>query len=251
MSALLTANPTIFVMIPWLSPYNNRFPSPHEALDEPDGLLAAGGDLSIERLISAYRHGIFPWFSDEDPILWWSPNPRCVLKPRDIHISRSMRKAIRKQHYCITFDQAFSEVIELCSSSRDRVGNTWITDEMKHAYTALHQQGIAHSLEVWRDGTLVGGLYGLAIGKLFFGESMFSLEVNTSKVAYIALAKQLGHWRYALIDCQVQNDHLNSLGASEISRAEFLEYIKLNIDEDPGHEWQFELSNEQLIQTDD
>lgn len=251
MSTLLTANPTVFVMIPWLSPNNNGFPSPHEALDEPDGLLAAGGDLSIERLISAYRHGIFPWFSDEDPILWWSPNPRCVLKPRDIHISRSMRKAIRKQHYCITFDKAFGEVIELCSSSRDRVGNTWITDEMKHAYTALHQQGIAHSLEVWREGTLVGGLYGLAIGKLFFGESMFSLEANTSKVAYIALAKQLEHWQYALIDCQVQNDHLNSLGASEISRAEFLEYIKLNVDEDPGHEWQFELSNEQLIQTDD
>ena len=224
-------------MIPWLSGASLLFPDPNSALSEPDGLLAAGGDLSPERLIAAYRAGIFPWFSDEDPILWWSPNPRCVLRPEEIHISRSMKKHLRKAAVQIKVDTAFTKVIQQCATSRSDRQGTWITDEMMAAYKELHRRGIAHSIEVWQADQLVGGLYGLSIGKLFFGESMFSLQPNMSKVAFIFLASYLKEHGFPLIDCQVHNDHLVSLGAKNISRKEFLHYIDQYIDQEPGDIW--------------
>jgi len=229
-------------MIPWLSPTHLDFPPVDDALQEPNGLLAAGGDLSAQRLVNAYRHGIFPWFSEDEPILWWSPNPRCVLKPSDIYISKSMKKHIKKYAWNVTFDHAFNSVIEHCSALREESG-TWITDEIITAYQSLHQQGVAHSVEVWSEhGELIGGLYGLAMGKLFFGESMFSLRPNASKVAFIKLARQLNTWGYPLIDCQVHNPHLESLGAIGISRDEFLLYINSYIDSEPEHQWIFDHS---------
>lgn len=230
-------------MIPWLHPNKLDFPSPETALDEPDGLLAAGGDLSPERLREAYRQGIFPWFSDEDPILWWSPNPRCIVIPAQVHISRSMRKHIKKGNYTVTFDKAFDKVISLCANSRKMSTGTWISAEMQAAYMSLHRQGTAHSVEVWENNQLIGGLYGLAIGKLFFGESMFSLKVNASKIAFIALCQQLNKWGYPLIDCQVHNSHLKSLGATNIPRNEFIHYIRDYIDSETSHEWSFDNSN--------
>ncbi len=230
----------ILLMIPWLHPTHLCFPDTATALDEPDGLLAAGGDLSPRRLIEAYRRGIFPWFSADDPILWWSPNPRCVLFPDQIHISRSMRKHINKSHFNVTFDAAFEEVIRACASTREASTGTWISKEMQQAYIELHQQGHAHSVEVWEDEKLIGGLYGLGIGKLFFGESMFSLRKNASKVAFIALCQQLERWKYSLIDCQVHNNHLESLGATNIPRDEFIDYIRHNIDSKTSHDWHFD-----------
>ena len=236
-------------MIPWLHPYDTAFPHPSSALDEPNGLLAAGGDLSAQRLISAYRQGIFPWFSEEDPILWWSPNPRCVLFPEDIHISRSMRKWMRRSSLTFTFDQAFHRVIASCASLRQETTGTWISPEIESAYIELHKQGIAHSVEVWDEDTLVGGLYGLAMGKLFFGESMFSTQENTSKVAFMALAKQLSLWGYPLIDCQVHNPHLASLGATDIPRTQFLDYIDRYADQTNEHPWAFEFDLASLTQS--
>lgn len=227
-------------MIPWLHPTHVYFPDTSTALDEPDGLLAAGGDLSSRRLLEAYRRGIFPWFSADDPILWWSPNPRCVLFPDQIHISRSMRKHINKSSFSVTFDTAFEEVIRACASTRETSTGTWISEEMQQAYIELHQQGHAHSVEVREGQTLIGGLYGLGIGKLFFGESMFSLQKNASKVAFIALCKQLERWEYSLIDCQVHNNHLESLGATNIPRDEFIDYIRHNIDSKTSHDWHFD-----------
>lgn len=236
-------------MIPWLHPSDNEFPHPSSALDEPNGLLAAGGDLSSDRLICAYRRGIFPWFSEDDPILWWSPNPRCVLFPEDIHISRSMRKWMSRSSLTFTFDQAFHRVISSCASLRQQTTGTWISREIESAYVELHKQGIAHSVEVWDEGKLVGGLYGLAMGKLFFGESMFSTQENTSKLAFMALAKQLSRWGYPLIDCQVHNPHLASLGASDIPRSEFLDYIDRYADQKNQHAWVFEFDLASLTQS--
>ena len=236
-------------MIPWLHPSDTAFPHPSSALDEPNGLLAAGGDLSAQRLISAYRQGIFPWFSEEDPILWWSPNPRCVLFPEDIHISRSMRKWMRRSSLTFTFDQAFHRVIASCASLRQETTGTWISPEIESAYIELHKQGIAHSVEVWDEDTLVGGLYGLAMGKLFFGESMFSTQENTSKVAFMALAKQLSLWDYPLIDCQVHNPHLASLGATDIPRTQFLDYIDRYADQTNQPPWAFEFDLASLTQS--
>ena len=227
-------------MIPWLHPTKLIFPETSSALDEPDGLLAAGGDLSPKRLIAAYKHGIFPWFSQDDPILWWSPNPRCVLLPEQIHISRSMRKHLKKGRYRVSFDEAFTEVIQACASTREESTGTWISPEMQEAYIELHQQGVAHSVEVWENEQLIGGLYGLGIGKLFFGESMFSFQVNASKIAFIALSQQLQIWGYPLIDCQVHNDHLESLGATNIPRDEFIHYIRQYIDTETHHPWSFD-----------
>ncbi|SFG58420.1 leucyl/phenylalanyl-tRNA--protein transferase [Neptunomonas qingdaonensis] len=227
-------------MIPWLHPTHLTFPDTATALDEPDGLLAAGGDLTPKRLLAAYRHGIFPWFSDDDPILWWSPNPRCVLLPDQIHISRSMRKHLKKHDYSVTFDTAFSEVIRACASTREATTGTWISADMQKAYSELHQQGHAHSVEVWQNQQLIGGLYGLGIGKLFFGESMFSLQKNASKIAFIALCQQLEKWGYPLIDCQVHNSHLESLGATNIPRNEFIDYIRHYIDSKTSHDWRFD-----------
>jgi leucyl/phenylalanyl-tRNA--protein transferase len=216
-------------MIPWLSATNHCFPAINTALLEPNGLLAAGGDLTPERLIKAYRSGIFPWFSEGEPILWWSPAPRCVLPLEKLHISKSLAKLIRKNHFKVSIDTAFREVIEQCSAMRKHQEGTWITPEMQQAYIRLHSQNIAHSVEVWHQDQLVGGLYGLAIGNIFFGESMFSKQSNTSKIAFCFLVNQLKEWKFSLIDCQVHSDHLESLGAIEIDRVQFAEYLA-NID---------------------
>lgn len=185
---------------------------------EPNGLLAAGGDLTPTRLIDAYRQGIFPWSSEDEPLLWWSPNPRCVLIPSRIHISKSLRKTLNKGLFKVTFDCAFADVIAHCAKVREE---TWITAGMTRAYNQLHTMGIAHSVEAWHEGKLVGGLYGVCLGRMFFGESMFSLMTDSSKIAFVHLAKQLEAWEFPLIDCQVENDHLLSLGAECIPRTEF------------------------------
>jgi leucyl/phenylalanyl-tRNA--protein transferase len=226
--------------IPWLEPQDNKFPPADQALVEPDGLLAAGGDLNPQRLISAYRSGIFPWFDDQQPILWWSPDPRCVLIPDQLYVSRSLRKQIRKQRFRVTFDRDFAAVIHACAQPRDDDCGTWITEQMQQAYIKLHQLGVAHSVEVWQDDLLVGGLYGLAIGKLFFGESMFSHRSNASKVGYVTLVEQLYRWGYALIDCQVHSEHLESLGAQLIPRTEFLELLTTHIDQKVSHRWELD-----------
>jgi leucyl/phenylalanyl-tRNA--protein transferase len=197
------------------------FPDPETAQEEPNGLLAVGGCLSQERLLNAYRQGIFPWFGEEEPILWWSPNPRLVLSPEKLKVSKSLRKTLKKALFQVTFDQAFSVVIEQCSQPRGDGNGTWITGEMKQAYQQLHQAGHAHSVEAWQDGELVGGLYGIAIGGVFFGESMFSRISNSSKVAFVTLVNQLNQAGYQLIDCQVRTEHLVSLGAEEIPRKMF------------------------------
>lgn len=212
--------------ITWLRADSLDFPPVDEAFDDPPGLLAAGGDLRPERLLAAYARGIFPWYDDDSPILWWSPDPRMVLRPSDIHVSRSLAKLIRQNQYRVTMDTAFVDVIRHCAALRaDREG-TWITDEMQAAYTELHRQGHAHSVEVWRDDHLLGGLYGIAMGQLFFGESMFSLAPNMSKIAFVALARQLEHWNFALIDCQMPTDHLQTLGATAMSRADFQKILR-------------------------
>lgn len=216
--------------IRWLDPSSCSFPPVETALTEPNGLLAVGGNLSAERLLQAYRSGIFPWYEDDQPILWWSPDPRSVLFPEKLNISRSLRKTLRHNLFNITFDQAFSEVIHLCAQKRPYSQGTWITAEMESAYNQLHQRGIAHSVESWFDGELVGGLYGLSMGSLFFGESMFSLKTDASKVALVYLVGQLRNWGFQLIDCQIQSDHLDSLGAEDISRSRFLAYIDTYID---------------------
>ena len=224
--------------LPWLDS-SYEFPPVELALQEPDGLLAAGGDLSPAKLLSAYSQGIFPWYSDDQPILWWSPNPRCVVFPKNVHVSKSLKKHMRKSHVTVTFDQAFSEVIRHCARL-DSTEGTWITEEMEDAYLHLHHLGIAHSVEVWDGERLIGGLYGLAKGRCFFGESMFSLEANASKVAFINLCRQLDDWGYAIIDCQVENPHLNSLGAICIDRNDFLSILNKNIHLTADHsKWAF------------
>lgn len=211
--------------IPWLSPKHYGFPDPSLALDEPNGLLAVGGDLSPERILAAYHQGIFPWFNPGDPILWWSPNPRTVVFPSQLHISKSLRKTLRKGIYRVTFDHCFREVMRACAAPRTYADGTWISDEIIAGYSALHERGIAHSVEVWLGDDLVGGLYGMALGKIFFGESMFSRADNASKVGFAYLVRQLLAWDFRLIDCQVANDHLFSLGAVEMSREEFQQML--------------------------
>jgi len=208
----------------WISKNDGEdaFPSVDTALREPDGLLAVGGKLSSARLLAAYRQGIFPWYSVGQPVLWWSPDPRCVLFPDRLKVSRSLRKTLRKPLFTVTLDQAFEAVIENCAMPRGEDDGTWITPAIKRSYTMLHQMGIAHSVEVWRHGELVGGLYGVALGRVFFGESMFSRASDASKVGFATLVKQLHRWGYPLIDCQVHSDHLESLGAETIPRKEFI-----------------------------
>jgi leucyl/phenylalanyl-tRNA--protein transferase len=210
-------------MIPLLKPQDPRaFPDVRRALRHPNGLLAAGGDLSPERLTSAYRRGIFPWYSPGDPILWWSPDPRTVLDPERVHISRSLRKRLRQGELAVTLDRDFSQVIHGCAAPRSPDGGTWIVPEMIAAYETLHGLGFAHSVEVWQRGALVGGLYGVAIGRVFYGESMFSLASDASKVALVHLSQTLAGWGFGLIDCQMRTEHLLSLGAEEVSRARFV-----------------------------
>lgn len=198
------------------------FPNP--ALADPDGLLAVGGDLSIERLLLAYRNGIFPWFSDDDPICWYSPHERCVIYPAEVKVSKSMAKVLKSGTFVVTFNHAFREVIVNCAKvgRKDQPG-TWITQEMQDAYIGLHEKGYAKSVEVWKDSVLVGGLYGVEMGDVFCGESMFSLVSNASKTALIWLCKTD---RFKLIDCQLPNDHLMSLGAEMISRKQYDEFLK-------------------------
>lgn len=214
--------------LPWLDPRNDDqpFPAPHRALSEPDGLLAAGGSLRPRRLLRAYRQGIFPWYSPGQPILWWSPNPRLVLFPEGVNISRSLRKTLRNGPFTVTADTAFDAVINACAAPRAPGSGTWITAEMRQAYCRLHRLGHAHSIETWRQGALIGGLYGVAVGRVFYGESMFSQASNASKVALAALAAQLRRWHFALIDCQVRTDHLLRLGAVDIPRETFLQLLE-------------------------
>ncbi len=200
------------------------FPHPDRALDDPNGLLALGGNLNIDTLLRAYSQGIFPWFSEGDPILWWSPAPRMVIKPDNMHVSRSLRKLVRQENYRYCFDSAFEQVISHCATCRSE--GTWITSEMQQAYINMHQAGHAHSVEIWQEEELVGGLYGIAIGRIFFGESMFSLQPNASKLAFYHLTSHLAEKGFQLIDCQMETDHLRSLGAVTMEREEFLEQLE-------------------------
>ncbi len=202
------------------------FPDP--SLADADGLLAIDGDLSPQRLLLAYSNGIFPWFSEEEPILWWSPDPRFVLYPKDIKISHSMKKTLKKNIYRVSFDTCFRDVISNCSNMRKEEG-TWITNEMIDAYCKLHELGLAHSAEAWYENKLVGGLYGVSLGKCFFGESMFSTMNNASKTAFITLSKVLEEKGFLVIDCQVHTNHLESLGATYISRDDFLQVVQHGI----------------------
>ena len=205
---------------------NQPFPPLHRALREPDGLLAVGGCLSAERLLTAYRQGIFPWYNADEPILWWSPDPRLVLFPDNLIVSRSLRKTLRKGAFTVSFDKAFSKVIAACAKPRKYSESTWITTDIYRSYVRLHQQGIAHSVEVWCNDELVGGLYGVALGQVFFGESMFHTQTDASKVAFVSLVEQLKNWGYQLIDCQVHTSHLESLGAEEIDRRVFVQLLE-------------------------
>ena len=195
-------------------------------MTDPNGLLAAGADLSTERLLDAYLRGIFPWFGDEDPLLWWSPDPRMALMVNEVHVSRSLRRVIRSGRYRVTLDTAFREVMAGCAGPRDDQAGSWITAEMTEAYTRLARLGFAHSVEVWSDDKLAGGLYGVAIGRMFYGESMFSRATDASKVALVTLAWQLERWGFEMIDCQMATSHLASLGAREIPRAEFVQTLE-------------------------
>ncbi|MBK1674153.1 leucyl/phenylalanyl-tRNA--protein transferase [Ectothiorhodospira shaposhnikovii] len=207
----------------WLHPgqTNEPFPPVASALREPNGLLAAGGDLSLPRLLNAYRHGIFPWYEAGQPILWWSPDPRTILYPSKVKISRSLGKILRQQQFQVTFDHAFTDVIKGCAGPRRGVHGTWITFGMQQAFIQMHHTGHAHSVEVWKHGTLVGGLYGVSMGRVFFGESMFSRVPDASKVALVALCRHLDFWGYPLLDCQTPSDHLTRMGAEPMSRQRF------------------------------
>lgn len=209
--------------VAWLTPSDppDAFPDIATAMQEPDGLLAAGGDLSVERLLYAYRNGIFPWYDQGQPVLWWSPDPRCVLVPSEYHVSRRLQRDIATSTLELTFDSAFTEVVEACAGPRRSEQGTWITSDMMRAYAELHDAGWAHSIEVRDDGKLVGGVYGIAIGRVFFGESMFSGRSNASKIAMLGLCQLLDNHDFDLIDCQVVSAHLMTLGAKTIPRQAF------------------------------
>lgn len=227
-------------MIPWLAS-DQPFPPVHRALREPNGLLAAGADLSLHRLLDAYRHGIFPWYSEGEPVLWWSPDPRMVLVPGEIAISRSLSKRVRRRTYEIRTDTCFSDVMRACAEPREDQAGTWITAEIVAAYSALHAAGMAHSVEAWAQGELVGGLYGVAIGRMFYGESMFMRATDASKVALAHLVRQLERWSFGLIDCQMETAHLASLGAVQMCRKDFLLRLTelVNYPTPTGH-WRFD-----------
>lgn len=230
--------------LPWLDPArpDQPFPSPAQALPDPNGLLALGGDLSPPRLLNAYRAGIFPWYSQGEPILWWSPDPRCVFRPSAIHVSRSLSKALRRKDYSVTLDHDFEAVIHACAMDRKGQRGTWLCPEMITAYIRLHHEGWAHSAEVWRQGKLVGGIYGLALGHAFFGESMFSHASNGSKLALVWLARQLAAWDFTLLDGQVGSPHLYTLGAVDLPRSGFLRELKHALAQpDRQGRWHFEL----------
>ena len=217
-----------------------EFPPPWMA--RSDGLLCVGGDLSTERLIEAYKNGIFPWYTYKEPILWWTPDPRLVLYPENIRVSRSLAKKIRKEHFSVTMDTAFEEVIHNCAYTRTIAGEeTWLTQEMIQAYTRLHEAGYAHSVECWRDGRLAGGLYGVSLGGAFFGESMFTIIPDASKAALAHLSRYLEGLGFDFIDCQVETEHMVSMGAVEISRKLFLTHIRLSLEKpDRNFPWSFD-----------
>ena len=203
-----------------------NFPDITDALKNPNGLLAIGGDLDETRLLNAYQKGIFPWFNEGQPILWWTPNPRCILKPNKIHISHSLKRCLRKNKFQITYNKNFANVISQCSINRNKDNDTWLTPDMKKAFINLHKSGYAHSVECWHNKELVGGLYGIAMGKIFFGESMFSRMSNTSKITLVHLAKRLEEMNFQLIDCQISSKHLQTLGAELITRNQFTKFLK-------------------------
>jgi leucyl/phenylalanyl-tRNA--protein transferase len=219
-------------MVPRLGP-SDPMPPASTALAEPNGLVAVGGGLTVARLLEAYRLGIFPWFDDGDPVLWWSPDPRLVLPTGAVHVSRSLARRLRRRDVTVTADTAFAAVMTACAAPRDDDGRTWITAEMRRAYQALHAHGAAHSVEVWAGGRLAGGIYGVAIGRAFFGESMFSRVTDGSKIAIVYLARQLARWGVPFIDCQVRSDHLMTLGAVEVRRREFLRQVADLVDQPP------------------
>jgi len=223
-------------MITWLHAgvVGEPFPHPSQSWLDPNGLLAAGGDLSLPRLLRAYRQGIFPWYEAGQPILWWSPDPRTVLRPEDLRVTRSLRKSIRNGGFEVSFDRDFEAVIRACGAPRAGATGTWITVEMRHAYLELHRAGYAHSVEVWRGGELAGGLYGVAVGRLFCGESMFSRATDASKVGLAWLCRHLAAWDWPLIDSQTPTPHMLAMGASEVPRERFLEQVRRLVDQDPG-----------------
>jgi len=229
------------LVLPQLDAHSVEFPPIEQALDDPNGLLAFGGDLRPERILAAYRRGIFPWYQEGEPILWWSPQPRAVLFPERIHISRSLRRVLRRREFEISMDRCFADVMRECGAPTENRPRTWITNAMRRAYGELHRLGHAHSIEAWQDGALVGGMYGIALGRVFFGESMFSRVANASKVALVHLCGQLRQWGFAVIDCQVSSNHLRTMGACEIRRAEFQQLLELYGDRSlsiNGQPWQ-------------
>jgi leucyl/phenylalanyl-tRNA--protein transferase len=206
-----------------------EFPPVDQALRDPNGLLAVGGDLSVKRLVAAYGAGVFPWFDDDrGPILWWSPDPRAVLFPDEVQVSRRLERRMRNGGFTVSLDTAFNAVVKACAAPREGTTGTWITPSMQRAYGRLHRSGYAHSIEVWLDGELVGGLYGVSLGVMFFGESMFFREPDASKIALITLVRQIARWGFTLLDCQVMSAHLRSLGAREIPRAAFLQRLEIS-----------------------
>ena len=221
----------------WINRQSNIFPPLGRALRSPSGLLAMGGDLSAERLVAAYRHGCFPWYSHGQPLMWWSPDPRTVLFPEELHVPRSLRKTLRQQHFRITYDSAFEQVIHACAQPRSSDSGTWITPAMQSAYTRLHQLGHAHSVEVWHGQQLVGGLYGIAMGRLFFGESMFARMNDASKAGFVTLVQDLQQAGFTLIDCQMPTEHLARFGARDIPRSEFQQYLQRDLDSPSSMVW--------------
>ena len=212
-----------------------------DALRRPNGLLAAGGGLSVRRLVDAYGRGCFPWFSEGEPVLWWSPDPRMVLVPGELHVPRSLLRRMRRGDISITADLAFADVMTACAEPRDDQAGTWITDEMMAAYRALHIAGHAHSIEAWQDGLLVGGLYGVSLGRAFFGESMFTRVPDASKVALVTLVAQLRRWGFGVIDCQMKTEHLARFGAREIPRAAFVRQLDFLVAQTaPPNPWRVE-----------
>jgi leucyl/phenylalanyl-tRNA--protein transferase len=230
-------------MLPWLRP-GDSFPPVETALQEPNGLLCASQDLSAERILDAYRRGIFPWFNPGEPVLWWSPDPRMVLVPAELKISRSLRQRLKRGGYEIRVDSCFREVMQACAAPREGQSGTWIGRTMLDTYSRLHDMGYAHSVETWMNGELVGGLYGIAIGRMFYGESMFSRKTDASKLALVSLCRQLDAWGFELIDCQMETSHLASMGARPISRTRFIEEMKrlLKLHQIPSP-WRFDLND--------
>ena len=232
------------IRLHWLDPRDPRqpFPPANGAMRDPNGLLAIGGDLSCTRLLRAYAQGIFPWYNPDEPILWWCPDPRAVLAPAQFHTSRSLARRLRKPDVAVTLNRAFGAVLEACAEPRARGRGTWLGQEMKLAYLDLHERGHAQSVEVWRGGELVGGIYGVSMGRVFFGESMFSRVDDASKIAMHFLCRQLAAWNYELLDCQIASSHLARLGATEIPREQFIQRLRTAIGSG-GREgrWRFDI----------